>query len=53
VAIGAKATVMRNGKLLCARTFPTSEEALQWANEEHRRLLAQLGRETGEKADPY
>lgn len=49
VPIGVKGTVMRNGKLLDARTFPTGDEALEWANEEHRTLLAQDWRETREE----
>ena len=49
VPIGVKATVMRNGKLLYARTFTTGDEALEWADEEHRKLLAQDWRETGEE----
>jgi hypothetical protein len=40
---------MRNGKLLYARTFPTADEALECADEEYRKLLAQDWRETREE----
>lgn len=39
VPIGVKATVTRNGKLLYARTFPTGDEALEWAAGEQKELL--------------
>jgi hypothetical protein len=41
VPIGVKATVMRNGKLLYARTFPTGDKALEWAEEERVKMLVQ------------
>ena len=40
VPIGVEARVMRNGKLLYARTFPTADETLEWAEEERTSHLA-------------
>jgi len=34
VPIGVEARVLTNGKLLDARTFPTGDDALRWAEEE-------------------
>jgi hypothetical protein len=41
VPIGVEARVMRNGKLLYARTFKTGEEAMAWAEEERARMIAE------------
>jgi hypothetical protein len=32
---------MRNSKLLYARTFPTGDEALEWAEEERQKMVEQ------------
>lgn len=42
VPIGIEVRVFRNGRLLYARTFPTGDEALLWAEEE-RVQLAERG----------
>jgi hypothetical protein len=39
VPIGVEARVMRNGKLLYARTFTTGDEAIAWAEEERERMV--------------
>jgi hypothetical protein len=39
VPIGVEARVMRNGKLLYARTFPNGDVALEWAEEEEVDML--------------
>jgi hypothetical protein len=41
VRIGVRATVTRNGNLLYSRTFPTGDDALEWAEEERHKMLAQ------------
>ena len=38
VPTGSDVRMLRNGSLLMSRIFPTSEEALGWAEEEHTRL---------------
>ena len=40
VPTGVEARIMRNGKRLYARTFPTEDEALEWAEEERTKLLS-------------
>jgi hypothetical protein len=40
VPVGVEARVLTNGKLLYARTFPTGDEALQWAEDERQGHLA-------------
>lgn len=36
VPIGVEARVLRNGKLLYARTFPNGDDFLQWAERERK-----------------
>jgi len=40
VPIGTEARVTRNDKILYARTFPSGDEALQWAEGERQEHLA-------------
>jgi hypothetical protein len=39
VPIGVEGRVLRNGKLLYARTFPTGDETLEWAEDERKRHI--------------
>ena len=40
VPIGVEGRVLRNGKLLYARTFPTGDETFEWAEDERKEHLA-------------
>ncbi len=40
VPAGVEARIMRNGKLLYARTFPNGDDTLEWAEDERVDMLA-------------